>query len=153
MPHDLPLPLLGGREDGDLPCGDDDLTLLLLDPPLALAVLEGDGSTCLDSSSLCLSSSAWNPSSKMIGPPDEPELADDDELVPSTVTHRLVGGPGGDDLVLAVLVVLGGVALAGWTPRPPPVAFVVALLVVATIVALILRKSETKVCINFCPKM
>ena len=135
VPHDLPLPLLGGREDGDLPCGDDDLTLLLLDPPLALAVLEGDGSTCLDSSSLCLSSSTWNPSSKMIGPPDDPELADDDELVPSTVTHRLVGGPGGDDLVLADLVVLG-VALAGWTPRPPPVAFVVVLLVVATIVAL-----------------
>ena len=79
----------------------------------------------------------------MIGPPDDPELAEDDELVPSTVTHRLVVGPGGDDLVLAVLVALGA-ALAGWTPRPPPVAFVVALLVVATIVALILRKSETK---------
>ena len=153
MPHDLPLPLLGGRGDGDLPLGDDDLTLLLLDPALSLAGLGGGGSTCLDSSSLCLSSSAKNPSSMMIGPPDEPELPDDDELVPSTVTHRLAGAPGGDDLVLAVLVVLDGVALAGWTPRPPPVAFVVALLVLATIVALSLRESETKSLYKIsCPK-
>ena len=150
MPHDLPLPLLGGRGDGDLPRGDDDLTLLLLDPALSLAGLGGGGSTCLDSSSLlCLSSSAKNPSSMMIGPADEPELPDDDELVPSTVTHRLGGGPGGDDRVLAVLVVLDGVALAGWASRPPPVALVVARRVVATIVALSLRKSETKVCIKF----
>ena len=49
----------------------------------------------------------------MMGPPDDPELPEDDELDPSTVTHLgLVAGPGGDDLVLVALATLGA-AVAG----------------------------------------
>ena len=48
-----------------------------------------------------------------MGPPDDPELPEDDELDPSTVTNLgLVVGPGGDDLVLVVLATLGA-AMAG----------------------------------------
>ena len=50
-----------------------------------------------------------------MGPPDDPELPEDDELDPSTVTHLgldVGAGPGVDDLVLVVLATLGA-AMAG----------------------------------------
>ena len=107
VPQDLPRPLLGGLGGDGLAGGDGD-------PPLSLVLvgLGGDGLPCPGSSSTW-PSSPWNSSSRIIGPPDDPELPEDDELDPSTVTHLApLDGPGGDDLVLVVLATLGA-AMAG----------------------------------------
>ena len=83
----------------------------------------------------------------MIGPPEDPDDADDEELVPATVTLM---DPGGDDLEAADL----GGGLAG-NSRPPPVAAVWAHRVLATISPWsrnVREKSETESLNNFYPK-